>query len=449
MARLKVYRTQSGTRYGVLSGGETQDYSIARHELFDSEQQDCGDTRQWVENYRYAWSFRRVRIAEDVTSIGNHCFAFFNNAEFLFDDPASIRHLGDYAFGFSGIRGKITLPGLTDTVLTTAFQGCTKITELDLTGSAVTVIGELAFSKCHRLKKLSGCGNVREIRPRAFMRCASLESIDVVRNVLATVGYSAFHITSIASALEDCVNTEFDVAATRHEKFDAQTLAAIQAVKLSDVGSVPKDLCEQSLPDLPYGLNDDGSQEYMTSGCAMLSVFHAMHGVFRGVEYADFVDWWGAVNDAYKAENGVYLYETSRGWIIQYRLIALMGLQFKDFSDSSLSWGDHAGILGYYEALKTHDETAKREIAAALEAGYGVLAEISTRTKDEALVPTFANSHMVAIVGCKNGKLVVVDSASIDGESGGVYEVAYEDLFMGAAHARNDIRVILPKGVNT
>ena len=75
--------------------------------------------------------------------------------------------------------------------------------------------------------------------------------------------------------------------------------------------------------------------------------------------------------------------------------------------------------------------------------------ETSTNKADATSEAFFLqNHHAVAIVGCRNGKLIVVDSANVDGGTGGVYEVAYEDLFIGAPYSKNRIWVITPEEGN-
>lgn len=457
MAKLKIYRTVSGERYGVLSGGATNDYDIPNPSYFESAEKNSGDTRDWVANHEYAWSFKRVRIAEDVTAIGNYCFAFFENADFSFENPANMQHLGKWAFACSGIRGKVTLSGLQDDTLAEAFSGCSKLAEVDLSGSAVRTIGDKAFMRCHSLRRVSGCGQVHTVGERAFLRCASLRSIDLKPTVLRTVGATAFHITSVGTRLDGFRNTNFGVCSRRTDKFTAQALAEIRAVELPDVGGVPDHVCEQSYPDLPYAKDTAGNQRYMHDGCMMLSVYHAVHGWFGGKQCADFAEWWAAVGAAYSDANedkvlsDIQLNFAAYDMTMLHEVADLLGMKCKNFSAYALHYGNDD------EALMTHDATAKREIRQALMAGYPVLASISTsKMQTDASIVTFPSSHDVAIVGCRNGKLIVVDSTSIDGEQGGVYEVAYEDLFLGGMPDAdgspmdyNAIRVLVPKGVNT
>ncbi len=470
MAKLTVYKTRDGRRYGVLSGGATKDYDIPNPSYFESKNykeiyskifdEENGEVtreydRSWVSDHEYARSFVHIRIAEDVTSIGAYTFAFFENADFTFENPANIQHLGYWAFACSGIRGRIALSGLRDNVFAEVFSGCSKLAEVDLTGSAVRTIGDKAFMRCHGLRRVTGCGQVETVGERAFARCAALSDIDL--NRLKTVGNTAFHITSVGTRLDGFLGVTFGACARRKDKFDAKALAEIYAVELPDIGDVPNGLCEQSYPDLPYAKDTAGKQRYINDGCMMLSVYHAVHGWFGGKQYADFASWWEAVGAAYsRANNGEILSDmklnfNSYDMTMLHEVASLLGMKCKDFSDYALRYG------AKNEALLTHDATAKREIRQALREGYPIIASISTgaMSTEKNVVP-FGNSHDVAIVGCRNGKLLVVDSASIDGERGGAYEIAYEDLFIGGVSgadgeplAYNAIRVLIPKEVST
>lgn len=458
-ARLTVYKARDGRRYGVLSGGETrQDYEISDAKWFESEKQNCGDKRTWLKTqaeacglapHEYAWSFEHIRIAADVTNLGPYCFAYFENANFTFENPKSVQHLGKCAFSRTAIRGKVAFPSLQDAVLPDVFSGCTKLTEIDLTGSNVKEIGEYAFSCCHNLEKIMGCRKLHTIGARAFSRCAKLTYIDFSSKELTSVGHAAFHISGVGKRLDNLPHTTFAKTARRKDKFEEHTLTAMQVVQLPNVGGLPKTVCEQSYPDLEYGLLPDGTQDYLVNGCMMFSLYHAYQRMFPDSGFDTFYDWWKHVDDLCVDALGVHIWQTDRYaandvWKILYVVLVLLGLVPKDFSDYALKYPRVDESCGYSCALMTYDDTAKREIWQALASGCGVLASISTgapkRTEPDVF---FENNHMVAIVGCRNGKLLVVDSASIDGENGGAYEVAYEDLFMGAQYTQNCIVVIM------
>lgn len=471
MAKLKVYLSRDGQRrYGVLSGGETKDYDIPNPGYYESEayaeeysqtfyangELDREYDRDWVQDYEYARSFAQIRVAADVTGIGEYAFAFFENANVSFEEPASIGHLGYWAFACTGISGRVALPGLQDSVLAEAFSGCSKLEEVDLSGSGVVDIGDKAFMRCHNLKRITGCANVRSVGERAFTRCAALKYVGFSPTQLQSVGATAFHITSVGARLDGFGKTSFAPYARRRDRFTEQALAEIRAVELPDAGGVPAYVDEQSYPDLPYARDTSGKQRDMTDGCMMFSVYHATHGRFGGVQYADFAAWWAKVCEAYAEGNdNARLTDTVLDFgkydmTMLHEVADLLGMQLKDFSDCDLRYGENN------EALMTRDATAKREIRQALMMGHPVIASISTGKMQtaEGVLP-FASSHDVAIVGSRNGKLIVVDSANIDGERGGVYEVAYEDLFLGGMPDANGepmdynaICVLVPKGVS-
>lgn len=471
MATFTVYKARSGARYGVLSGGDTEAYDKIDGRWFESidpnNPNDSGDSRDWLSTHdmhphEYAWSFAHVYIKGDVESIGAYTFAYFENADFTFEKPETIKHLGKGAFACTGIRS-VKLPGLQDSSLAEVFSGCSKLKEVDLTGSKVTAIDANAFRRCHNLKRVIGCGNVTTIGELAFSRCPSLMYIDFNPRTLKRVGYAAFHVSGLGGRLDGFRDTAFAEASRRADKFDAETLDKIRAEELPDVGGLPATVCEQSYPDIPYGYypiyNADGTvnaaksyDDYMSNGCLMLSTYHVYQRMFPDSGYADFPAWWDEVDRRCMETNGDHIYQHWRYDIVNekgnpmkifYDVADLMGIECKNVGIDGLAYGPNG------EAVLTYDERAKRVIWQALASGYGVIAGISTSTPTVSTRGvSFSNSHEVAIVGCRNGKLIVVDSASIDGERGGVYEVAYEDLFIGCHYADNHIRVLVPKEVN-
>lgn len=460
MAKLTVYRTRDGRRYGVLSGSETGDYSIEDVRWFASKDPDnpneSGDTRAWLEEratacglavHEYAYSFQHIRVASDVQKIGDFCFCFFENAEVTFENPSGLAHLGKRALSRTGICGRVALPGLQDALFPDVFSGCTRLEEVDFTGSQVQEIGEGAFNSCYGLKRLKGCRKVHTVGPRAFLRCTALTDIDLNPQTLRSVGYAALHISSVGESL-DGFSAAFAETARRIDKFDAPTLARMQAVELPDAGGLPKVICEQNYPDLRYALVN-GQKAYMVDGCMMLSLFHVYQRMFPEAEFGSFPDWWEYVDSLCVDAAGMHIYETERYTTddvqkITYLVLYLLGLKPKNFGEYELRYPYIDASCEYHCGLMTHDETAKYEIWTALSRGYGVIASVSTGKAEERTKLFLRNHHAVAVVGCRNGKLLVVDSANVDGATGGVYEVAYEDLFIGAPYSENRIWVIEP-----
>ena len=107
----------------------------------------------------------------NVTSVGDKAFYHCDNWKFGFDDlnngnKGLLKKIGDKAFGFSGLYGKITVTP--DMELSEgAFQICEHISEVEI-GTGVTDIPERAFAENHSLEKITLSETVKTIGIYAF-----------------------------------------------------------------------------------------------------------------------------------------------------------------------------------------------------------------------------------------------------------------------------------------
>lgn len=116
----------------------------------------------------------------DVKSVGNKAFYNCEKWKFRFDDlnngnKGVLKKIGDKAFGFSGLYGKITVTP--DMELSEgAFQICEQISEVEVE-SGVTDIPDRSFAENHSLEKITLPETVKTIGIYAF-------SQTIVKNIV-------------------------------------------------------------------------------------------------------------------------------------------------------------------------------------------------------------------------------------------------------------------------
>lgn len=445
MGTFKVYKNKTGSlRFGVLSGTETADYQISGYKRYYSETKGvCTDGRPWATTEEsgekvvrtFTKSFRTVRIQESVKKVGDFSFAFFENAKIIFENASALESLGTMAFMQSGVSGRLKLGGLTEEVFPDAFHACGELQEVDLTGSAVTSIAPGAFQKCFSLERVKGAEKVKTIGEKAFLCCPVLEAVEDCEP--DTVGNLAFHICGISSS---------------DSTYDADVLKAIREVELPDIiHDVPNSADQGDYPDLKY-CQYGKSQLYISEGgCAAVSLYHVYNMMHPENPFPNFREFWEATGES--GGGSAFGLEDDE---VFGKALKAMNLKRKEFPG-------HAMLSDQITNVLTWNELAKTEIVRALEAGHGIVAQISKNPEQmefrepvtllngsywEAGSKVYTNSHAIAIVGCEGGKLVVVDSSVTNGEGARTYKVAYEDLFMGPGtgarpQSLNDIMVIM------
>lgn len=107
--------------------------------------------------------------------------------------PATVTHIGNYAFYDMFSTGNITIPDGVETIGDCAFENCFggyEATKLVLPGS-VTRIGKEAFAKCEYLEEVELSKSLTDIGDGAFSNCSALKQMDIPEGV-TTIGTQAF-----------------------------------------------------------------------------------------------------------------------------------------------------------------------------------------------------------------------------------------------------------------
>ncbi|MDD3233210.1 MAG: leucine-rich repeat domain-containing protein, partial [Candidatus Methanomethylophilus sp.] len=116
-----------------------------------------------------------VEMPSSLNNIGAYAFQSCYNLTSLDLSGTAVTSIGDCAFQNSAIQ-YVEMPSSLNNIGAYAFQSCYNLTSLDLSGTAVTSIGDCAFQNCTALTAVSvfnslsigsdvfcGCGNLSEV----------------------------------------------------------------------------------------------------------------------------------------------------------------------------------------------------------------------------------------------------------------------------------------------
>jgi hypothetical protein len=161
--------------------------------------------------FQHCYSLKRVSIPKSLTSIGHDAFGWCinlteivvtpSNPSFssldgvLFDKRQTVlirypqaRQFGDY-----------TIPDTVTSIANSAFEGCGNLTGIVISDS-VSVIGDMAFTRCNRLANVQLGNRVTSIGEHAFSGCHSLITItipDSVRSIERSAFWYCRQLTSV------------------------------------------------------------------------------------------------------------------------------------------------------------------------------------------------------------------------------------------------------------
>ncbi len=137
-------------------------------------------------DHDYCGKLRSVTLPESLKAIGTRAFAGCPIEKIVF--PDNLVYIGKGAFSECSLKS-VVLPDSLEYLGGWAF--CyNPITEITIP-EKITVIRELSFTMCRKLKKVTFKGNITEIEEKAFYFCESLESVDFPKS-LKKIGDVAF-----------------------------------------------------------------------------------------------------------------------------------------------------------------------------------------------------------------------------------------------------------------
>ena len=97
--------------------------------------------------------------------------------------PETVKAIGNYAFAGSKIE-KLTLNSGLESILTSAFSGCTNLSSVSFSDSIISIC-DSSFEECTSLKNLKFGKNLEFISYYAFYNCQNLQSVTIGENVKA------------------------------------------------------------------------------------------------------------------------------------------------------------------------------------------------------------------------------------------------------------------------
>lgn len=127
-----------------------------------------------------------------------YIFAFNQCTNLTSIDLSNIEHVGGEALRGTNLTGVINLPNVIsigDSTRAESFGYCENITEINIGSSfnADTTYMRYVFNGCTNLEKVTGLNNITEIPGYMFQGCNKLSQVDIDWTKIVSVGHKAFY----------------------------------------------------------------------------------------------------------------------------------------------------------------------------------------------------------------------------------------------------------------
>ena len=297
------------------------------------------------------------------------------------------------------------------------FDNCPNLKYVDM-GRGLLLVDKQMFNKCINLEKVFGLGDVTSIGDRAFIYASKVVDTDMKAKNITSIGESAFRLSGVED-ISDLSTIPVDSVgdlATRHKRWSADALAAIEEVAMPDVYiDVPNTDNQSNYPDVQFGVRGGKPAYIAEKGCYVVSMYHAWNALHSGTdeEYSNFIDWW---------ENKIL----ESGWDIT------------NVMDTTDDVEVMLRCLGWSRIEMAHVTAAEQlqKIVARLAEGYPVFGSMHSANVVD-------GKHAILIIGCnsKTRKLAILDP-NVTGTTGTVSWVDFEDIFTEALNDYDYIDII-------
>lgn len=155
-----------------------------------------------MEAFSYCSSLKSVSFGKGLKSLGTAIFSNSAGVETITvsDDNSVYQVIDNVIYTKDGLAlilcvpgktGKLAVKEGTTTIAASAFEYCTKLTEIELPAS-VNILGDHSFFECTSLKKVNIPNGVKNIGNSAFYLCTSLENM-VLPTSIEKIDQNAFY----------------------------------------------------------------------------------------------------------------------------------------------------------------------------------------------------------------------------------------------------------------
>lgn len=137
-----------------------------------------------------------IQIPPNVTKINNLGFVACTGIIGTLNIPASVKYIGDNAFGLCESIQKVQFSEGLDSIGMLAFSNCISLTELELPKS-IRAIRDKSFAGCKNLQSVILQGTNAIIGLNSFVDCKRLQSVQVLEGVTTIEKYAFSNLDSI------------------------------------------------------------------------------------------------------------------------------------------------------------------------------------------------------------------------------------------------------------
>lgn len=190
---LGAYGSDAEYSRGLFASCPLEEVYIGRNVIYDEYDSSLNSFAYHPEYYGYSAFYNQPKLAKvtfssTVTEIPE--YLFYENIAMIFTDLPKVKTIGKSAFeGCS----KLTTLNLGQDLMTVgdrAFYNCTNVTKLTFP-DAITTIGDEAFYNCSSITEVTVGSKLQSIGASAFENCGSFTAIILPDN-FTTMGASAF-----------------------------------------------------------------------------------------------------------------------------------------------------------------------------------------------------------------------------------------------------------------
>lgn len=187
------------------------------------------------------------------------------------------------------------------------FANCHDITSINL-GCNLNAIGTKMFSKCLKLSTIAGLSNITTIGDRAFIYVPEITSIDIASSKITSIGESACRLSNIEDLVDLSVVPVENIGehATRHKRWDAESLANIKTISAPQLIYMDVPNAEtQNKYTYKYDTFDGEDISVANGACASFALYHMWQVMHPDTAYANWEEWWNdKIEAAYKQQDG-------------------------------------------------------------------------------------------------------------------------------------------------